>query len=196
MPETPEKKLSAADIRRLLTEKFPPVTNADGSPSKENVYVAVVLALTEDIEIAHKRIVHLARMQKGFATIIGKLSAAAGVDLAALMQSEAGDEADDTVLGGTGAGGGGAGPGGAGGGSGGGGGGGVAATSPNPVADKTPFPAGVPTTAPPGTAGSRVAKVETKTVDEEDLTPSVQSGPAVNARPNVTPPPANGQPRS
>jgi hypothetical protein len=54
--------------------------------------------------------------------------------------------------------------------------------------DKTPFPAGFSTSAPPGTPPK--ATVSAPIV--EDMTPNAQSGPAVNARPNIAPAPQNG----
>ena len=53
-----------------------------------------------------------------------------------------------------------------------------AAPGPGPGGDKTPFPAGLNVSAPPGSP-----QVVQTTAPVEDLTPNAGSGPAVNAAP-------------
>lgn len=188
------QELSAADIRKLLNEKFPPTNQ------RERVYVSVTLALLDEQEALEAQVT-------GLAELFGLLCAALEInprELLALKRAPkedvVGEEAGGGGVGGA------AGAGGAGGAGGGAaaGGGGAGPGPANPINDKTPFPAGAAASAPPGT-GQRVTTQASKPQQQpqqqpqgaavEDLTPNAQSGPPVNARPNVVPP-ANGAPKS
>lgn len=188
MPQQQNPELTAADIRKLLNEKFPP-TNP-----REKVYVSVTLALLDNQEVVEAQV-------KGLAELFGLLCMALEIDprqLLALKNKKAtGGEENDEVLGGGSSGTAGMGGSGVGGGASAGGAGGGGAGPANPIKDSTPFPAGVPTSAPPGTKPAPKVTSQAKPAPVvEDTTPNVQSGPAVNARPNVTPPPVNGAPKA
>jgi len=194
------QQISAAEIRKILNEKFPPTNQ------REKVYVSVTLALLDSQEEIEAQV-------RGLAELLGLLCTALEIDPRQLLAMKSGaqttiegDEAGGGSSGTAGMGGAGAGVSGGGGVSAGATGGGGAGPA-NPIADKTPFPAGVAASAPPGTKPPvRVTQqpgakpygttgTVPAAVTEEDLTPNAQSGPAVNARPNVVPPPANGAPK-
>jgi hypothetical protein len=172
MPQPQQSdELTAADIRKLLNEKFP-ATN-----TREKVYVSIILALLDNQEVVEAQV-------KGIAELIGRLLTVLEINPKTLMEMSV----PQTKVEGEGASSaGGAGVGGAGGS--GASGGGVATS---PVVDKTPFPAGVPTSAPPGTAQRVVVQPTAEAAETEIPQPNVQSGPAVNVRPNISP---NGAPK-
>jgi hypothetical protein len=156
MPEAQQDTLSATDIRRILTEKYPPTT------PREQVYVSVVLALLETVEANEEQ---TQRAIRALGAALGKVAVAAGVDLRAVLTGQppvAAPAAAPSV-----------------------------AAEPPASNDQTPFPAGVAASAPPGTT----QRVAVQSAPEEAPVPNVQSGPPVNARPNLKPTP-NGTPKA
>ncbi len=169
---------SAAQIKILLEQKFPPVT--DGG----RVFTSVLLTLAANVENLE---LELHKTNKAAAMAISLLrekidELSSGAPTGPVPPSY-GEETEDTGAPGQ---------------------GGASVVTAGAVTaaptvstkDATPFPAGIPTSAPPGT---RPTPVVTKapvapTAPPEDLTPNVQSGPAVNAQPLPSRPnaPANG----
>ena len=153
-----ETELTAAGIRKLLKEKFPPKANPDGSPVVDREYVlcAVVLAMAENVETLENAVVVLAgnleAMEKravSLSKVIGSVAKLAGVDLTAALAAAgvAGAAASATAP----------------------------SAEPSVSNDKTPFPDGLSASAPPGTA-PKVTVVDVPA-------PDVQGTPAINTQP-------------
>src|SRR5277367_5741709 len=96
MPETQPQtvELTAADIRRLLNDQFPPQKDADGKTlnTRENILAAIVLGLADNIEALEKVIVKLAENQQqmeakatALGRIVGAVAKAAKVDVNAVL---------------------------------------------------------------------------------------------------------------
>jgi hypothetical protein len=148
-----DPELTTADIRRLLSEKYPP------RDERDQVYIGILLTLAENVDTLEKAVVAVAdkidvleKAGAAFGNMLAFVAKQSSVDISALLA--AGGLTQTPAAAG-------------------------AAAEQSVSNDKTPFPAGVATSAAPGTA----QKVTVQADPAEDLTPNTSSGPAMNVAP-------------